>query len=92
MSLFANGVLHTLIPFTVDVLILAMLIRAVASWFQMDERIAFIRFLARMTNPFIDPIRRFVPPVGFLDLSFLVAWFLLVTIQILLVQALPIGW
>jgi YggT family protein len=76
----------------IDALIIAMLIRVFASWFQFDERFAFIRFLARLTDPFIVPIRRIVrPAAGMFDFSFLIAWFLLLTIQTLLLQALPLN-
>jgi len=72
----------------ISFILLAMFVRAIASWFNMDERYAFIRFLARITDPFIVPIRRFVPPVGMFDMAFLIAAFLLITLQTLLLQAL----
>ena len=81
-----------LVKYGIGVLILAMLVRAIASLFRLDERYAFIRFLARITDPFIAPVRRIVRPVGVIDLSFIVAWFLLVVLQQLLLQALPLGW
>jgi YggT family protein len=81
-----------LVKYGIGVLILAMLVRAIASWFRLDERYAFIRFLARITDPFIMPVRRVVRPVGVIDLSFIVAWFLLLVLQQLLLQALPLGW
>jgi YggT family protein len=85
-------ILHIIVDYGIGILILAMLVRVIASWFRIDERYAFIRFLARITDPFIAPIRRIVRPVGVLDLSFLVAWFLLNTIRVLLLQALPPSW
>jgi len=69
-----------------------MLVRAIASWFRIDERYAIIRFLARVTDPFIEPVRRIVGRVGVFDISFLIAWFLLGTIETLLLQALPPTW
>jgi len=81
-----------LIGYGINILILAMLVRAIASWFHMDERYAFIRFLARLTDPFIVPARRIVGQVGVFDLSFFVAWFGLFILQILLLQALPVNW
>ena len=81
-----------IVNFSIDIIILAMLVRAIASWFQADERFAFIRFCARITDPFILPLRRYVPPVGFVDIAFILAWFMLHTLQILLLQALPTGW
>ncbi|GLV58616.1 hypothetical protein KDH_54460 [Dictyobacter sp. S3.2.2.5] len=80
------------IGYGINILILAMFVRAIASWFQMDDRFAFIRFLSRMTDPFIVPVRRVVGQIGFLDLSFLIAWFGLFIVRLLLLQSLPPGW
>ncbi|HTI14341.1 MAG TPA: YggT family protein [Dictyobacter sp.] len=74
------------------IIILAMLIRAVASWFHMDERYAFIRFLARLTDPFIAPTRRIIGQVGVMDFSFIVTWITLMILEALLLQSMPIGW
>jgi YggT family protein len=87
-----HGLIYGIIKYGIGILIIAMIIRVFASWFRADERFAFIRFLARMTDPFITPIRRIVRPVGVLDMSFLIAFFFLITIQALLLQALPAGW
>lgn len=81
-----------LIRYGISFLILAMLVRAIASWFRIDERNAFIRFLARLTDPFIVPARRVVGQIGMFDLSFFVAWFGLLMLQILLLQSLPYNW
>jgi YggT family protein len=86
------NIMHILIQYGIGAIILAMLIRAIGSLFQLDERFAFIRFLARITDPFITPVRRVIKPVGVFDLSFFITWFLLSTIEILLLQALPPGW
>lgn len=92
MFLLNLNLVHYLITYGIGFVLLAMFIRALASWVRLDERNAFIRFLARVTDPFIEPVRRFVRPVGMLDLSFIVTWFMLYTIQMLLLQALPEGW
>ena len=92
MSLFDQGPAHLLINFGIGFLILAMLVRAIASWFGIDERFAIIRFLARITDPFIVPLRRIVPPLGMFDMAFIITWFMLRTMQILLLQALPPNW
>ncbi len=87
-----HGLIYGIVKYGIGILIIAMIIRVFATWFRADERFAFIRFLARMTDPFITPIRRIVRPVGVLDMSFLIAFFFLITIQALLLQALPTGW
>jgi len=83
---------HWVVFYGIGFLILAMLVRAIASWFRIDERYAIIRFLTRVTDPFIDPVRRIVRPAGVMDFSFLIAWFMLGTIETLLLQALPPAW
>ncbi len=87
-----SGIISAVISYGIFFIIILMLIRAIASWFRVDERFAFIRFCARVTDPFILPIRRVVRPVGFFDFSFLITWFLLMTLRTLLLQALPLGW
>ncbi len=90
---FPIPIVHYLVSYGIGFIILAMLIRAIASWFRMDERFAFIRFLARLTDPFIDPVRRIVRPSSmFIDPSYLIAFFLLSTLSILLIQSLPETW
>lgn len=81
-----------LVHYGISILILAMLVRGIASMFRIDERYAFIRFLARITDPFIQPIRRIIGQVWILDLSFIVTLFILIILQSVLSQALPAGW
>ena len=85
-------ILSWIIIYGFGFLILAMLIRMIASWFRIDESFAIIRFLARITDPFIEPCRRITGNVGFIDIGFIVTWFLIATLQILLLQAVPFGW
>ena len=87
-----HGIIYAIVLYGIGALLLALFIRAIASWVRIDERFAFIRFLAHITDPFIAPIRRVVPPMGVLDVSFILAFFLLITLQTLFVQALPLGW
>ncbi len=89
---FPLPIIHWLIFYGIGFILLAMIVRAVASWFRIDERFAIIRFLARITDPFILPVRRIVPPMGMFDMAFLIAFFMLRVMQILLLQGLPDGW
>lgn len=87
-----HGIIYIIVQYGIGILLLALIIRAIASWVRIDERYAFIRFLAKITDPFILPIRRLVPPIGMFDVAFILAFFLLYTLQILLLQALPGNW
>ncbi len=90
---FPIPIMHFIVTWGIGAIILAMLIRAVASWFRIDERNAFIRFLARITDPFVMPVRRIIGGTTMLfDFSFLIVFFMLSTISILLNQALPATW
>jgi len=80
-----------LIQFLLDLLMilqLAIVIRAVLSWFDPTASNPISRFLVQLTEPLIAPIRRVLPLVGgVLDLSPLVALILLQLLQRMIVAA-----
>jgi YggT family protein len=53
-------------------LIIAIFIRAILSWFSIDPRNPLIAALDAVTEPILEPIRRFMPRLG-IDLSPLIA-------------------
>lgn len=79
----------TIIAYGLGAIIIAVIIRGFALMFGFDERIAFIRFLARITDPFLLPIRRIVGRVSRFDMSYLIVIFLLSIMVRLFLQALP---
>jgi len=87
-----QGIIYGIILYGTGAIIIAMFVRAIASWFRIDERYAIIRFLARLTDSLIVPIRRIIRPVGIFDIAFFIGWFMVITMQHLLLQALPKGW
>jgi YggT family protein len=82
------NILWSIANYGIIALIVAIIIRVIASWINIDERVPFILFLARLSDPFIVPCRRLIGRVGVLDLSYLIAIFLLLTLRTLLGQAL----
>ncbi len=66
----------------------ALLGRAILSWFDPGGRWAISRILADVTEPVIAPIRRVMPQMGMIDLSFIVAFILVRVLQTLLARAL----
>jgi YggT family protein len=78
-----------IIAYGLGAIIIAVIIRIFALMFGFDERIAFIRFLARITDPFLLPIRRIVGRVGRFDMSYLIVIFLLSIMVRLFLQAIP---
>ncbi len=59
------------------ILTIAIFARAIVSWFNMDPRSPLIQILDSVTEPIMMPIRRIMPRLGSIDLSPIVAIFLL---------------
>jgi len=57
-----------------SLLMLALFIRVIASWFPLSPHSGFMRPVMALTDWLIDPIRRFIPPMGMIDFSPMVAW------------------
>lgn len=70
-----------------NLLILAILVRVIMSYFPGTMYSTPGRLLTRVTDPIIDPVRRVVPPMGGLDLSPAIAIVLLYVLQILVSTA-----
>ena len=64
---------------------LCLLIRAVFSFIEPYPKNQIHQFTFRVTEPFIAPVRRLVPPVGGFDIAFLIV-FIGVTLILQLVQ------
>ncbi len=59
----------------------AVFIRIMLLWVGMDTRNPVVIFLHEITEPILAPIRRFIPPMGMLDLSPLMAIILLLILS-----------
>ena len=55
----------------------ALIIYILLSWFPGAKESTFGEFLARICEPYLEPFRRFIPPLGMIDISPLVAIFAL---------------
>ena len=69
-----------LLRFTLYILVFALIVQAVLSW--VNPHTPLGPLFDAMTRPFLRPIRRFVPPLGNVDLSPLV---LIVLLQVILI-------
>jgi YggT family protein len=56
-----------------SIYILLIIIRIVFSWGRVDYRNRIMRFLIDTTEPLMGPLRRIIPPLGWLDISPIVA-------------------
>ncbi len=65
-----------------------LLIRVLVSWVSPNPFNPLVQFLYRSTEPILEPIRRLLPPMGPVDFSPIIAFFLIVFLQSFLVQSL----
>ncbi len=75
--------MHTIICPLLELYTIALIGRAVLSWFPVSEGSAIVpvlRALDTVINPVLVPLRRVIPAAGMFDLSFLV---LIIGVQIL---------
>lgn len=75
------AVLLNFVALLVQVLTLAIVARALLSWFPLPPHNLAMEILNQITEPLLAPLRRVVPRVGLLDITPLVA--------ILILQAIP---
>ncbi|MEA2523972.1 MAG: YggT family protein [Thermomicrobiales bacterium] len=79
--------LASLIDLIFTVLTIALIGRALLSWFDPGMRSTIGRLLVDITEPIIGPIRRVVPSVGMFDISPIIALLLLQFLRRLLISA-----
>ena len=65
----------------IEVYIILVIVYSLGSWFPQWTQNSFFDFLASIIEPPLEFIRRFVPPMGGLDLSPAVLIFILVVMQ-----------
>lgn len=64
-----------------------IVVRALISWVNPDPYNPIVQFLSRATDPILNPIRRFMPVMP-IDISPIIAYFLIVVIRGFLVRTL----
>jgi YggT family protein len=72
-----------LIPFVgwlIRLLGFAMFARAILSWFPIDRGGPVVQALEAITDPILEPLRKVIPPIGAIDITPMIAMFLLLFI------------
>lgn len=65
-----------------------IIIRALVSWVSPDPYNPIVRFLISSTEPLLRPLQRVLPPLSGLDLSPLLAIFIVIFLQMFVVKTL----
>ncbi len=83
-----GGLAAFLVNAVFGILIVALIVRVVASWFGIGAYRPWFRPVILLTEWLVAPIRRILPPMGMIDLSPLVAWLVLIVLQSMLLTLL----
>jgi YggT family protein len=64
-----------------------LMIRVIGSWFPNLSQYGWMIFIAKLTDPYLNLFRRFIPPIGgVLDLSPLIGFFVLQFLETILLR------
>ena len=66
---------------------IAILVRVVQSWVRFRPGAWYARWAYKLSEPILKPIRNVIPLFGGIDVSPLVAWFLLGILETMLLRA-----
>jgi len=73
----AGGIFHLLVSWTFTILKIALLVRVISSWLPVSPYSAWVRWSYVLSEPILAPMRRIVPNLGGLDVTPILAYFLL---------------
>ena len=77
-------IIFLLLRVACQLLILAILMRAILSWFTLNPRNPLLVFLYQVTEPILAPLRRIIPTIGMMDITPMIAILLLYFIYAIL--------
>ena len=80
----AAGIFHLLVSWTFTILKIALLVRVISSWLPISPYSVWVRWSYLLSEPILAPMRRIVPSLGGLDITPILAYFLLNLTQSLL--------
>jgi YggT family protein len=67
------GTIYNVLSFLLDIYSYAIIIYILMSWFPNARETSIGQFLAAICEPYLEPFRRIIPPLGMIDVSPIVA-------------------
>jgi YggT family protein len=84
----AAGVFRLLVVWTFAILRLALIVRVLSSWLPINPYSPWLRWSYLLSEPILRPLRQIVPTLGMIDITPILAYFLLGFLARILVGAL----
>jgi YggT family protein len=78
------GIFHLLVSWTFTILKLALVVRVISSWLPVSPYSAWVRWSYLLSEPILAPLRRIIPTFSGIDLTPILAYFLLNIVESLL--------
>lgn len=75
------GIFHLLVSWTFTILRFALIVRVISSWLPISPYSPWIRWSYALSEPILAPLRRVVPNLGGLDITPILAYFLLSIVE-----------
>ena len=75
------GIFHLLLGWTFTILRFALIVRVISSWLPISPYSPWIRWSYALSEPILAPLRRVVPNFGGLDITPILAYFLLSIVE-----------
>lgn len=76
-----SGIVRLIVSWLFDVLRIALLVRVVSSWLPISPYSPWIRWSYSLSEPILKPLRQVIPSLGPIDITPIIAYFLLGFIQ-----------
>ncbi len=76
-----SGIFRLIVSWLFDVLRIALLVRVVSSWLPISPYSPWIRWSYALSEPILKPLRQVIPSLGPIDITPIIAYFLLGFLQ-----------
>ncbi|NKB46596.1 MAG: hypothetical protein GKR77_02305 [Legionellales bacterium] len=80
-----------LVKLVFEIFVLVIFIRVAVQWHRFNATNPIIQFIAKITNPLINPVQKIIPKIGQLDVAALLIAYLLVFIKVTILLSLTSG-
>lgn len=83
-----RGVLRLVVYYAGQILVIALIVRVIGSWFGVGRFNRWMRPAYLLTDWIVEPLRKIVPPIGRIDITPIVAWFLIQIVTSIVLRSL----